>query len=43
MLINRGEFKNYSFICALVQMEEIVKDKERLYETKEVVQAVPLL
>ena len=39
----RSEFKNYSFICAHVPTEEkSERQKDRLYETKEEVQAVPL-
>jgi len=40
----RGEFKNYSFICAHVLTEEkSERQKDRLCETKEDVQAVPLI
>jgi len=40
----RGEFKNYSFICALVPTEEKSKrQKDRSYETNEDVQAVSLI
>jgi hypothetical protein len=40
----RGEFKNYSFICAHVPMEEkSEKQKVRWYETKDDVHAVPLI
>jgi len=40
----RAEFKNYSFICALVPTDEkSERQKHRSYETKEVVQAVPLI
>ena len=39
-----GEFKNYSFICAHVPTEEkSERHEDRLYETKEDVQAVPLI
>jgi hypothetical protein len=39
----RGEFKNYSFFCAHIPMEEeSEREKDGLYEIKEVVQAVPL-
>ena len=44
MLRIRGEFKNYSFICAHVQTKENSERlKDRLYETGEDVQAVPLV
>ena len=40
----RGEFKNYSFICALVPTEEKrERQKEWLDETKKDAQAVPLI
>jgi len=40
----RGEFKNYSFICAQVQTKEKGERlKDWLYETEEDVQAVPLV
>jgi hypothetical protein len=44
MLRIRGEFKNYSFICAHVPTEEkSERQKDRLYETEEDVQAFPLI
>ena len=44
MLRIRGEFKNYSFICAHVPMDEkSERQKDRLYEAKEDVQAVSLI
>jgi hypothetical protein len=44
MLRIRGESKNCSFICAHVPTEEkIERQKDRLYETKEDVQAVTLV
>jgi hypothetical protein len=40
----RGEFKNYSFICAHVPTkEESERQKDQLYKTKGDVQAVPLI
>jgi len=40
----RGEFKNYSLICAHVLTEErIERQKDRLYETKEDVQEISLV
>jgi hypothetical protein len=30
----RGEFKNYSFFCAHIPMEENERQKDQLYETK---------
>jgi hypothetical protein len=43
MLRIRGEFKNYSFICAHVWAEEKnERQKYLLYETKDDVQAVLL-
>ena len=42
MLRIRGEFKNSSFFCAHVPLEEkSERQKDRLYETKEDVKAVP--
>jgi len=44
VLTIRGEFKNYSFICALLPTEErSERQKDQLYETKEDVPAVPLI
>ena len=44
MLRKRGEFKNYSFICAHLPMKEkSERQKDGLYETKEDVHAVPLI
>ena len=39
----RGEFKNYSFICAHVLTKEKSKGQDWLEETEEDVQAVPLI
>ena len=44
MLRIRGEFKNYSFFCAHLQMKvKSERQEDWLYETKEDVQAVPLI
>jgi hypothetical protein len=39
----RGNFKKYSFSVPSYRRKKRVKDKDHLCETKEVVQAVPLI